>query len=236
MPPVTARARERRINQGVFVSGMTGSGKSRMAEKLAQPWKRVVFVDPTRSFEAIDFRATTFAEAIEFLKSRWLKKPFRLAVTFDDEDDYPRFFQAFAKVAVGTFGQCDNVLLVLDEVDMWTSPRKVERSVSFLLRYGRHYGICWIAICRADVQTHRDVRMNATQIIVFRQGMLSGELKTMIQDAGLVREERLTMPARLQKWNTKADAVEGENFIALPERFDEWLPSWQALARMRERE
>ncbi len=231
----SSRARERRINQGVFISGMTGSGKSRMAEKLSAPWRRAVFVDPTRSFEQIDFRATTFGEAMSFLKARWLHKEFRLAVTFDDESDYPRFFQAFAKVAVGTFGKCDNVLLVLDEIDMWSSPRKVEPSISYILRYGRHYGICWIAICRADVQTNRDVRMNASQVIVFKQGMLSSELKTMIQDAGIVRDEQMTMPARLMKWNTSGDATEGTHYLTLPERFDDWLPSWQALAKVRER-
>ena len=49
MSAVMSRARERRVNQGIFISGMTGSGKSRMAELLAKPWRRVVFIDPTRS-------------------------------------------------------------------------------------------------------------------------------------------------------------------------------------------
>lgn len=235
MAPVVSRARERRVNQGVFISGMTGSGKSRMAELLAKPWRRIVFIDPTRSFEDVDYRATTLADASQFLKTRWLEKPFRLAVTFSDEDDYPRFFSAFARLAVGTYGRADNVLLVMDEVDMWSSPRKVEKSVSYILRYGRHYGICWIAVCRADVQTHRDVRMNATEVIVFRQGMLSSELKQMIQDASIMRGEELTAPSRLSKWNSGGSASEGEHYVALPDTFGDWFPSWEALAKVRER-
>lgn len=235
MSAVISRARERRVNQGVFISGMTGSGKSRKAEELAKPWRRVVFIDPTRSFEDVDVRASTLADAAAFLKTRWLDKPFRLAVSFDDEDDYTRFFAMFSRLAVGTFGRADNVLLVMDEVDMWSSPRKVEKSVSYLLRYGRHYGVCWIAVCRADVQTHRDVRMNATEIVVFRQGMLSPELRQMLQDASIVRGEPLTMPARLRKWNHAGNAVEGEHYVALPEPFGEWLPTWVALAKAKER-
>lgn len=231
---VSARARERRINQGVFVSGMTGSGKSRMAEQLSNVWRRVIYIDPTRSFENVETRATTYADAADFLKSRWGAKPFRLAATFPNELHYKQLFQTVYFVATQTHGKSDSVLLVMDEVDLWSSPNKIEESVSKLLRYGRHYGINWVATCRADVETHRDVRMNATQMILFRQGMLSKEMERMIRSSARIRNESIPEPATLEKWNTDAPAIEGRNFVALPDTFNEWLPSWEALAKVRE--
>lgn len=232
---MSARARERRVNQGVFVSGMTGAGKGRMAELLASKWRRTIYIDPTRSFEEIDLRATTYAQAKEFLAKRWKSQPFRLAVTFTDDEDYPRFFGGLYNVATAMYGVSDNVCLVLDEIDLWSSPHKIERHVSKLVRYGRHYGVCWIAVCRADVETHRDVRMNATEMILFRQGMLSPEMRRALVSAENVRKEEIAEVATLQLWN-KPDttAEEGRHFVAVPDTFGAWLPTWEGLAKVRE--
>jgi hypothetical protein len=175
---------------------------------LSAPWKRVVYVDPTRSFEDIDVRAKTYNDAKDFLSKRWHGKPFRLALTFSDDADYARFFGGLYNVAVATHGTCDNVCLVLDEIDLWSSPRRIEPHVSKLMRYGRHYGICWIAVCRADVETHRDVRMNASEVLVFRQGMLSPEMRRMLESARNVRKEDIAEPAQLERWNTAGPVEE----------------------------
>lgn len=225
------RERAKRINQGVFISGKTGSGKSRMAEQLSAKWPRVVYVDPTRSFENIEKRATTYNDAMAFLKDRWNNKPFRLAVTFPNELEYPRFFAVLYNVATQTHGKAQDILLVIDEVDLWSSPHKMDGNLSRVCRYGRHYGINWIATCRADVETHRDVRMNATETLLFKQGMLSKESERALRSASRIRQETIADPATLEQWNTGGVAEEGRHFVAVPDTFGDWLPTWEALAK-----
>ena len=150
-------------------------------------------------------------------------------VTFFDANDYARFFGALALLMRTLRGQNPNFLLVIDEVDLWSDSKNIDPNLGHILRYGRHYGCSWIANCRADVHTNRDVRMNAAEILLFRQGMLSPELSKMV---AAVTNSHATKIAQLTRHgpDEPKNAVEGTHFIALPEPFDEWLPTWQALA------
>lgn len=227
------RPRHLRVSQGVFISGATGSGKSRMMERLALDWKRRILVDPTFSFDA-DVRARTLNEAKEYLKSRWRPgEPINLACTFKEDDEYTQFFGAIYSVAAQTVGESKPVCLAIDEVDLWSSPKSILPALSKVLRYGRHFGVSWIAACRADVQTNRDIRMNATETILFQQGMLSPDMVKMLKSAEKIREQEFTPTFRLRRHgpNEPPEAIEGEHFLAVPEPFTEWLVGWRSLAR-----
>jgi hypothetical protein len=224
----SARERSRRINQGVFISGASGSGKSRMTARLASPWKRVIYIDPMNSFDA-EYSALNPRDAAKYLGRNWAGE-FSLKVTFKNDGAYVEFFGALLALMEASQGSAPNFLLVIDEVDLWSAPKYIDASLSRILRYGRHYGCSWIANCRADVHTNRDVRMNAQEILLFRQGMLSDEMRKQLADAEEVRELKFPRTARLAKHTDDGDAEEGVHFLALPEPFDDWFPTWETLA------
>jgi hypothetical protein len=228
----SVRDRSKRLNQGVFISGASGSGKSRMTARLAEYWDRKIFVDPMGSFDA-EYTARTFKQAVDYLAPRWSgDAEFSLAIQFDNDEDYRRFFAALYALMQKTRGGINNFLLVLDEIDLWSGPKYLDESLSKILRYGRHYGCSWIANCRADVHTNRDVRMNAACILLFRQGMLSPEMANSVKAAANEREEIFPSVAKLKRHGPDQPdlAIEGEHFIAVPEPFSDWLPTWEALA------
>jgi hypothetical protein len=226
------RKREERQNQGVFISGATGSGKSRMAQRLVSDWKRSIIIDPTGSFD-VEVVAHDYTQAKELLAKRWRDSaPFAVSCMFAEDDEYTKLFGAVFTVARHTAGIAPPICLAIDEVDLWSSPRYIEKNLSSIIRYGRHYGISWIAVCRADVQTNRDIRMNATETLLFQQGMLSSEMRMMVASSSKIRGEELPEVFRLRKHGPKEppDAVENTHFVAVPEPFDEWHSTWIQLA------
>lgn len=224
---------EDKNNQGVFVCGMTGSGKSRMTQRLARSWKRVIYVDPMKTIRDIpaDGRAVTWMDAKKKIAAGWGAPTMRVACSFSDDVEYRYLFHAIRGMTeADDTGR--NFLFVIDEVDLWSSPRSITPALSHLFRYGRHSGMSWIANCRADAETHRDVRMNAQEILLFRQGMLSSEMTRMLRSACRIRDVDRIEPGRLTKHDRTqgAEAVEDVHFVALPDTWAEWWPSWCALA------
>jgi hypothetical protein len=230
--PLSERANKDRLNRGVFVCGATGTGKSRMLMRLAGMWKRVLIADPTGSLDA-EVTTTTYDETVRALHDLFPAKPFRIAAVYDNDAEYGKLFAGLAALLRKTKGLAPPFLLVIDEVDLFSSPMRIEPQLSRLLRYGRHSAMSWAVACRADVETHRDVRMNAGEIILFRQGMLSPHMRQIIKSAEIVREEKLPTVHRLTPHGPKEGPTAHENthFVAVPDPFDEFLVEWKRLAK-----
>lgn len=229
-----------RKNQGVFLSGKTGSGKTRKATELAEGWERRIAVDPTKSIDLTGRKdvvlVRTYRDAAEYLTARWHKDQMDLVCRFTDTADYNRLFSQVYAAAVATEETVlYPTLFQFDEVDQWSSSDKIDRGLDSLIRYGRHYRISWTATARADVETHRTVRMNATQILAFKQGMLSTETNRMLKSAGMLRGGEVPHPATMQLWNVEGPAQEGVHFVALQDPYAEWRPTWDDLVNSQRR-
>jgi AAA domain len=229
---VSERSHKARNNMGVFVCGRTGSGKSRMLQRLASYWKRVLFIDPTGSLHA-EIVTTSYDDTVSQLQRRYLREIFSISAVYDNDSEYEKLFAGLVRLIRAGRGKAPPFLLVVDEVDLFSSPGTIEPNLSRLLRYGRHASMSWAVACRADVETHRDVRMNASEVVLFRQGMLSAEMKRILKDAEIVRESDLPVIGRLTPHGPEEPelAEEGKHFVAVPEPFDEWLKQWQEVAK-----
>lgn len=231
---------------GVFVSGATGSGKTRMTTRHAEPWRRRVIVNPTGSVQLDGSElVTSYAEALKRLPDMWAAERFSLSCMFTSDVEYAQLFQALNAVVTVTargFWQDRKpvrpTLLVIDEVDNWSSPNAIDPALDRLLRYGRHAGVSWCVNCRADVETNRSVRMNAAQLILFQQGMLSTDTRRALASAQAIREAQGLSPVPNVLTLTRHDsdqpryAVEGRHFAAIPSPWGDWWQRWCDLARL----
>lgn len=226
------RQHKSRNNLGVFVCGRTGSGKSRMLQRLAAYWHRVLYVDPTGSLHA-EKVTRTYESTVDALNHSYMREKFSISAVYDNDEEYEKLFAGLVRLIRAGRGKAPPFLLVVDEVDLFSTPAKIEPNLSRLLRYGRHASMSWAVACRADVETHRDVRMNASETILFRQGMLSNEMRRIIKDAEIVKESELPAVGRLTPHGPEEPelAEEGKHFVAVPEPFDEWLHRWKETAK-----
>jgi hypothetical protein len=236
MPGISERDPKDRINMGVLVTGRTGSGKSRMAKRLAEYWNRILAVDPTWSYtsEKDGWEITTSYEAtVRALALKFVKEPFKISAVYDTDEEYEKLFDGIAKLLRENKGRAKGFLVVVDEVDKWTSPMDINEHLSQMYRYGRHSCMSWVAACRADTQTNRDIRMNASEIIVFKQGMLSKETKDMIRDTGEIRGKPLPPIAKLTPHgrDEPPEAVEDTHFVCTPDTWAEFETQWSTLAK-----
>lgn len=230
-----------RKNQGVLVTGKTGSGKTRKTAELADGWERRIAFDPTKSIDLSGRKAVEvvrdYRSAAEYLQAKWKGERLDLCCRFTDPADFPRLFaQLYAAAIHSEQTVLYPTLIQFDEIDQWSSPNKIVPSVDTLIRYGRHYRLSWTATCRADVETHRTVKMNATQILAFRQGMLSSESERMLKAASRLRGADLPHPAEMKLWDTDVASEENVHFVALQDSYSEWRPTWDALVAGQRRE
>lgn len=206
-----------------------------MLWRLSLPWKRGLFVDPTNSFESEGMVVThSYADTIKALSDVYLSHDFRISAVYDNDEEYSKLFAGLALLLSKSRGRARPWLLVVDECDLFATPNQIDRNFSRLLRYGRHSAMSWAVACRADVQTHRDVRMNASEILLFRQGMLSPEMTKMLKSSRLERDDMEGWPEvsrlRLHGPDEPPEAEEGVHFIGVPDTFSEWFYHWETLA------
>ena len=232
----SARKASERLNQGVLITGKSGSGKSRMTKRLASMFQRQLYVDPMESFD-VETRLRSYDELKSILPSVWGDKSFSIACTFSNDAEYQRMFAGVYGIARHSRGLSPNVCFVIDEVDLWSGSDKgdIDPNLSNIVRYGRHFGVSWIANCRADVHTNRDIRMNAAEVLVYRQTMLSNDLRKEIAASFEERGEEFPRIGKLVNHgpDEPPEAVEGTHFIAVPDTFTDWLATWKKLTDTR---
>lgn len=226
----SVRDRADRNNMCVIVTGGSGTGKSRMGLELADDWTRVIYIDPTNSFDG-DVRVTTYEEFVREWEWRWLEPAWRIVVSCKKEQDYAMIFADIWKVCETGEGRFPAFLVVFDESDEFSSPHNIDPNFRQICKRGRHFGVSVLVICQFDADTNRAVRGTATEWIIYRQGMLSPEITRRVKAAEKARKTTFVEVEELCKHNTKGQAVEGIHFLAVPEPFDEWREEWRALAK-----
>lgn len=202
-----------------------------MGATLADDWLRKLFIDPTGSFDA-DVVVTSYDEFVIEWARIFNDKEWSISCRFADEEEYALVFEAIWKVITDKkFTQSRSFLVVVDEVDMFSDPQHIEENLRHIIKRGRHYSISWIAICQFDTDTNKTFRGNASEYLIFVQGMLSPDMVRRVKGAANVRGESIPEVQALKKHRTAGPAIEGQHFIAVPEPFDSWRQEWRELAQ-----
>lgn len=154
----------------VCLFGRRGTGKTTLARRLVEPWRRLVVWDPLGEWSR--FRGVSPVEDLPGLlgqlKRHWLRG-FRLAIPGDE----PEHLDGLARLiwaAQAPFPRCPPMALVVDEANMGLPVQQLRRGLkgmSRLVLQGRHRGVAVLAISQRPALVSLNVRANAHRTIAF---------------------------------------------------------------------
>lgn len=144
-----------------LIFGKTGQGKSYLANQLIKNEKRVIIIDPLFEYEN-GFIFDDFESLVEYYQEH---KPetFRFICRFKTDLEIEYLFK-FCEVA-------KNLVLVLEEAEIYISPQARSSNFLRLVRYGRHYAISIIGIARRTAELSSDLKAQVNTIYSFCQSL-----------------------------------------------------------------
>lgn len=140
----------------ILIYGKTGSGKSELAKRLIKPYNRIVIIDVMNEYEGTIVE--TFDDFIDYIIDR---ENFVVCVRFTDDEDYEFLFRTIFEVS--------NILLVLEEAELYISPSERRNEFLKLVKYGRHRDISIIGIARRISELSPQLRSQVDKIYTFKQ-------------------------------------------------------------------
>lgn len=143
----------------ILIFGRTGSGKSYLAKRMIQKFNRVIIVDKMFEYHS-DTIFYNFNDLLEYYLKN-VPNEFNFVCRFENDDDIELLFKFCWYVK--------NLLIIVEESELYISPYKKQSEFLKLIRYGRHRAISIIAIARRVVELSNDVKANADEIISFKQ-------------------------------------------------------------------
>ena len=150
---------KREIN---LIFGKTGTGKSTFAKRYIENYNRVVIIDAMEEYEGIIFyRMSDLFDYIEFNDLIDNDKPFRLVCRFSEDIEIEYLFETLFVVG--------NLLLVVEEAEIYISPYAKSGAFLKLVRYGRHKKISILGIARRSSELSLTFRSQVNCIYSFKQ-------------------------------------------------------------------
>lgn len=187
----------------VTVVGKKGSGKTTFAISLVDESPRVVIIDRMYEYEN-GIVCTSYDMVLDALSKYW-RGDFRVICRLRSDMEYAMVF----RFLTDAIQRCPTtpISLVVEEADFFASPQRIEPTLDYIYRYGRHYYINVLAVARGDTDLHRSMIQNADRIVMFQSHRFSSEMRERFTD-----EERATArKLKTAEWGTVP--VEGVNYL-----------------------
>lgn len=147
-------------NRIVFITGRKGTGKTTVANAIARQaylsGRRVIVIAPMGGFDLPG--APTVYDKAGVLSDRTNGRSFVLNPSNDDD----------ALLAVEYAYGIGNVLLVIDEIDLYADVRAPQPLIMQIIRYGRHRAVSLIGISQRPANVVRDMTAQADYMIMFQ--------------------------------------------------------------------
>ena len=165
----------------ILIFGRTGSGKTYFAKRLISGLDRVIVID--KMFEYDD--GIVFNNINDMIDYILMYKPdkFKFICRFESDVEIELLFKLCWYLK--------NLVLVVEESELYISPYTKQSEFLRLVRYGRHKSISIIAIARRVVELSNDVKANADKIITFKQ-ILTKDLE-YLERLGFDKEKVLNL-------------------------------------------
>jgi len=149
----------------ILILGKTGSGKSTLAKKIIATYDRVVVFDPLSEYHG-GLVVEDFSDLVRYFETQspdsfFLVCRFRGSTLDETEQIYD-----YAARACDEIG---NLLLVIEEAEMFLNSRNETSYINNLISFGRHKHISILAIGRRPVEIAIRLRAQFTSIFSFRQ-------------------------------------------------------------------
>lgn len=142
-----------------IIYGRTGTGKSTLAKKIILQYKRVIIIDPMHEYSnGIIFY--DFESLLDYTINNELDN-FTFICRFSSDIEHEYLFRY-----VQILG---DLLLVVEEAEIYISPTSQSNSFLDLCRYGRHQNISILGIARRVSELSINFRAFVDTIISFKQ-------------------------------------------------------------------
>jgi hypothetical protein len=143
----------------IIIFGQTGSGKTTLAKKIIEHHRRVVIFDSQEEYEG--FTVSSFDEFREYFTGDVYREEFTVVCRYRDEIDYQLTADALPFIK--------NVLLVLEEAELYLTSWDRSNYLFPLISFGRHQRISLLAIGRRPSEIAAKLRSQCTSIFTFIQ-------------------------------------------------------------------
>ncbi|MCK9282165.1 MAG: DUF87 domain-containing protein [Melioribacteraceae bacterium] len=142
-----------------IIYGKTGTGKSHLAKELIYNYNRVVIIDPKAEYmDGLVFN--NFIDLVDYYKDNEPDE-FIFICRFESDLEHEYIFK-FCQII-------EDVLLVVEEAEIYISPYAKSSAFLDLCRYGRHHNVSILGIARRVSELSINFRALVTRLISFKQ-------------------------------------------------------------------
>lgn len=145
-------------NEIIFVAGQRGSGKTFWVKHYLAGLSRYLLYDTLGEYDG-----PRYLDIISFIEACQQDSGGYLEAIFDPptNEDFPYFCRVALSVG--------RVYVVVEEIDLFTTPYNTPVELQKLIKYGRHYGVNIVGVSRRPSEVSRLFTSQATRFIAFLQ-------------------------------------------------------------------